>query len=493
MKKNVILIVSGALLSLSFAPLHIYALAYMAPAILCYCWIEAKPKQASLKGLLFGLGFFTAGVSWVYISIHNFGGASIVIASFITAVFIFILSLYFVLQGCIFSRLFHRYSDWQKCLCLFPITWVGFEWLRIHLFTGFPWLMLGYSTTATPLFALAPIIGSYGLSFIVAAGAGSLALLARRNSYRMKTTAVAVIVLPLLLGLALNNKTWTQLSKKSVTATIIQGNVPLALKWQPVQLDPILLDYARLIQKQKSHQLIILPESAFPVIYNQIPGYIALLQQMAIKHHNTIIAGTLYFDHKTQTYYNRLLMIGKYKGTYNKRHLVPFGEYIPMPIIFNWLFKLVNIPMSDMHAGAIKQPPLMYDKQHIAAFICYEISFPDEALAFSKNAGLIVNISDDTWFGKSIAASQQFQMTQMRAKELGRYVLVCSNSGVSAIIDPRGKIIATVPLFKRAVFSAKAYFVSGKTPLQQYGYWPVWIFILVLLLLCIGCHAFRKD
>ena len=481
-------LIAGMLLPLAFAPFNLYTLGFIAPAILFYIWLDAKPLKAFTHGLLFGIGFFGVGISWVYISIHNFGNTSLLQASFITFLLIFYLALYPALQGLIVTRLWKNRSNTIKCLCILPVSWIIFEWLRTHIFTGFPWLLLGYSATTTPLKGLAPLIGIYGLSLAVALICGSLTLLARQATNSIKTICILIIGLSVALGWLINGHSYTKPTAKPIQVSLVQGNIPIKLKWDNSYIQNILKTYTQLTKQHLSSQLIIWPENSVPAPPQQIAKFYDKLALLAKNNNTTILFGAPTYVLNSKTIYNSLIVVGPEKIQYNKRHLVPFGEFIPAKSIFGVIFNTLQIPMSNFTPGSIDQPNLRVDGINMAPFICYEIAFPGEVLRHMHNKQLIVVISDDAWFGHSRALAQHLQMAVMRAMETQRYVLFSANTGITAVISPQGKVTQIEP-FKQGVLTQTIQPTQGETPLMRFGYYPVWLIGLLLLVLA----YFRKK
>jgi len=486
-------LLAGTALPLAFAPFNFFTLSYVAPAILLWIWLRSTAWQAAYRGLFFGLGFFGVGTSWVYISVHNFGNAPAALAILITFLMILVLALYIALQG-FFSRLLFRHKSVAiQSLCVFPAMWVIFEGLRAWLFTGFPWLSLGYSQLNTPLHAFAPIFGIYGVSLAVCWISGALVLLATplRNSV-IKLVAVIIIVIFLGSGLLLKGKHWTEPTDQAIKVSLVQGNIAQKMKWQPQELINILKIYKDMTSTLWQSKLIIWPEAAVPILPHDIKAYYDSMSHAAIQHGDYLIIGSPLYNPLTKQFYNGLRMIGAGTGVYYKRHLVPFGEYTPLPSVFGALMKKLDIPMSDFSKGPAKQIPLRIGKINIAAFICYEIAFSREVLRYATHSQLLINISDDSWFGHSIALDQQVQMAQFRALETGRPLLSSTNTGVTAVINPLGKIVKSLPIDKRQSLTAIVMPMTGNTPLMFWNYYPV-IGVIILLLLISGLKGKNDD
>lgn len=478
-----IVFLMGVVLPFAFAPLCIYALAFIAPAILLYQWQKSTPGQAFVKGGVFGLGFYGTGVSWVYISIHTYGNASVFVASLITFAMILVLALGPATQGYLLMRLFGKKNTLFFCLAAFPATWVLWEWFRSLPFNGFPWLYLGYAQWATPLRGFAPIVGVYGVSLIVAVICGCMVLMTTRQWLRVKICALLIFLILLGSGWLLTDHPWTKPAGPSVSVTLIQADISQSLKWESTQFENIAQTYQTLTEPYwSSSRLIIWPEAALPAFSDQIPDLLQALDKTANAHGTTLWLGILLNEPAQKQYFNGIMLLGRDHGEYRKRHLVPFGEYTPLTPVFSFLINYWQIPMSNFSAGTLSQNTLSVAGIKIAPFICYEIAYPLEVLKYARNSELIVNISDDSWFGNSMASAQQAEMARLRALETGRFVLLSANTGITGIINPQGKLIAALPAHQRAVLQGQIIPMSGKTPLMHGNYYPLLALIILLLL-----------
>lgn len=460
----------GAILPFAFAPLDIYPFAFIVPAVLLSQWQKSTPGQAFLKGGLFGLGFYGVGVSWVYISIHTYGNASTAVAGLITLALVTVLSLGPATQGYLLVRLFGKKSPSLFCLVGFPITWVIWEWLRSLPLNGFPWLYLGYSQLATPLRGFAPIVGVYGVSLAVATICGALVLVSSRLYPGAKIRALCILLAILAGGWWLTGKQWTKPAGPPLTVTLVQANISQSLKWQPGEFNHIVQTYQTLTEPHwGASRLIIWPEAALPAFPEQIPEILQQLDHTAASRHSTLLLGVLLGDLRIKQYFNGALLLGADHGEYRKRQLVPFGEYTPLASVFSFLIHYWQIPMSDFTAGSARQPVLSAAGVKITPLICYEIAYPLQVLKYSVGSELIVNISDDSWFGRSMASAQQAEMAQLRALETGRFVLLVANTGITGIINPVGEFIAILPAHQAAVLNGAVTPMQGKTPLMRWS------------------------
>ncbi|PMB54264.1 Apolipoprotein N-acyltransferase/Copper homeostasis protein CutE [Coxiella-like endosymbiont] len=458
-------------------------MAFISPAILLAIWECSTPLQSLWRGCLFGLGFFGIGTSWVYVSIHQFGNANIPLAVLITILFICILSIFIGIQGFSFSLTFRHKSMVTTSLFTFPAWWVIWEWFRSKLFTGFPWLFLGYSQIYSPLKGFAPLIGIYGVSLIVALISGSLYLIFIHKKGKIKISSVLLIVILLIIGGKLTSRQWTHPQKKILQISIVQGNIHQTIKWDINCLFSILHTYYSETSKYWKSDIIVWPETGIPIYPQEIPSFMDSLNKKAKKYQTALIAGIPIYHEKTQQVFNGLTVFGEGHGIYLKRHLVPFGEYLPFTRFFSSVIKYFNIPMSNLSSGQWNQPAIYAKNISFAPFICYEIAYPFEVLNSMEGKAFIVVVSDDSWFNDTIASAQQLQIAQMRALETGRYLIYSTNTGITAIIDPSGKISQSVPKNKLIVLMGQITPMSGKTPLMKWNYYPILGIVIIFILL----------
>jgi apolipoprotein N-acyltransferase len=483
--RDFLALLGGLLLPLSFAPYDYPALAVVALILLFAAWQGATPGRAFLRGYLFGAGLFGLGVSWVYISMHNYGGASVVEAGGLTALFSLFWALYPGCAGWLARRL--GGGPVLQAVAVFPAVWMFTEWLRGWFPSGFPWLQIGYSQLDTPLGGLAPLFGSYGAGWGVALVAGLGLALFQLKGVQRRWLALGLILLLGVCG-ALDRVRWTEPAGEPFKAALMQGNIPQDLKWQPEQQRATLALYEDMTRRHWDARLIVWPETSVPAFYQQVAGtYLANLAQEAQSHGADILLGMPYYDAGRDRYYNALIGLGKAPGFYFKRHLVPFGEYVPLRPVFGWVLDILQIPLSDFGSGGTDQKPLAAAGYSLAASICYEDVFGQESLLHLPEAAYLVNVTNDAWFGDSAAPYQHAQMARMRSLETGRWMLRATNSGVTAIITDRGKFAATAPLFERAEVAGMVTPMRGRTPYVGWGDVPV----VVGLVLVLGGMAWR--
>lgn len=481
----------GLLLPLGFAPFDLFLLAVLSPALLFVLWLEVSPGRAAFRGFLYGFGMFGLGVSWVYVSLHRYGNMPAPLAGFAVLLFVAGLSLFPTLLGWMQARFFPARGSWHAILVL-PALWVLFEWIRGWFLTGFPWLNLGYSQVSSPLAGYAPWLGVYGVSFFCALSAGLLAW-GVREPRKILTRCLPALVLIWIGGWLAGTVGWVQPVGKSLQVTLIQGDVSLDNKWRPDNLRAILDRYFSLSAQAPRSDLIIWPEAAIPAYLDEInSGYLERVRRLSQAAHVDFLIGVVERDKDRRHYYNSVISISPQPGIYRKRHLVPFGEYPPLDPLFAWLMQSLQIPMSDFSPGPPDQPLLLAAGQKIGVSICYEDAFGEEVIRALPSATLLVNVSEDAWFGDSLAPPQRLQMARMRAQETGRPVLRAANTGPSAVIDPHGKVIARAPSFQVYTLTASVQPMRGATPYVQYGNIPVVMLVIAIAVMAGGGPYIRR-
>lgn len=484
-RADLLALLAGALLPLAFAPLSLFPLAILSPALLFLLWLDVTPRRALWRGLLFGLGQFGVGVSWVYVAIHDFGHSGVPLAVLLSALFVSVLAVFPMLLGYLAAR-FLRGPDGLRLALLFPAAWTLIEWCRGWVLTGLPWLNLGYSQIDAPLRGFAPITGVYGVTFAVALSAGLLASLAVAGR-RAQILSFAGFVSLWLGGALLARIDWTEVSGPPLRVALVQGNIPQDTKWSPEAAQHTLDLYADLTRRHWGSRLILWPEAAITVFYHEVAdNYLAGLAREARAHDTDIVLGIPVREPGTRRYFNSLLALSERPGLYHKRHLVPFGDYLPFEEFLRGLIRFFDLPMSGFSSGPDQQPLLEAAGQKIASAICYEDIFGEELITALPEATLLVNATNNAWYGNSFAPHQHLEMSRMRALETGRYMLRVTTNGVSAIIDQRGNIRGRSPQFETYVLTGEAVPRRGTTPYIILGNWPVVSLLGLTLLLLTG-------
>ncbi|MGM0593293.1 MAG: apolipoprotein N-acyltransferase [Pseudomonadota bacterium] len=475
---------AGAVVPLAFAPFHLYPLAVLALLPLFWLWRNGTPRQAAWHGLLFGLGMFGVGVSWVYVAIHVFGGAPMVVASLLTLLFVLVLALFPALCGLLARWGARRWglgavAQW---LLWFPLLWAALEWLRGWIFTGFPWLSLGYSQIDSPLHGYAPLLGVYALSLLCALSAGLLLLLWQTKARRLQWAGLLVAVWA--GGWGLGQLSWSEPASEPRRVTLIQGNVPQSTKWDPDAINLRLDRYAALTREHLDESdLVIWPENAITVFYHRLAdGYFRSLALELERSGTDLILGVPLQDEDGERYYTTMMSLGSSHGFYRKRHLVPFGEFLPFERLLRGLISFFDMPMSSFSAGPRHQPLLQVTGQPVAASVCYEDVFAAEMRDFLPAATMLINGSNNAWYGDSLAPHQHLQISRMRALEFSRPLLRATTNGISAIIDARGQLVETSPQFQTAVIQGSVQPMQGATPYTRFGNYPLLAILLLLLM-----------
>jgi apolipoprotein N-acyltransferase len=460
-------------MTLAYAPFDQWWLAVLCPMVLMLLWRRAETRRdGAWLGFLFGLGLYGAGTWWLYISIRIFGQAPIWVAVLVMVSLVAIMAAYQALLGYAVVRWLAPRKP-IGALLLIPAAWIVIEWWRGWFLSGFPWLSLGYSQTDSWLVGLAPVGGVHLLSLLLLTTAGALLVLAR-GSQSERALALVVLVLPWTTGLSLRTVEWTQAVGAHRSVAVLQAAIPQDMKWLLSNQKKILDDYAALHREALGAQLIVWPESALPDLANYYPDYIKAVWSAAETNGSNVLMGIMRQADGTRSdnavYYNSVLALGEQSAAfYDKHHLVPFGEYFPVPqFVRNWL-RLMSLPYDDFTPGARYQAPVQVSGMRVAPNICYEDAYPGQLRRATREAQLLVTVTNDAWFGKSSARYQHLQIARMRAAESRRYLVRAANDGVSAIVDPYGQIAAQAPEFSPAVLRARVQPRQGDTPYLRTG------------------------
>ncbi|MGL4827027.1 MAG: apolipoprotein N-acyltransferase [Vibrionaceae bacterium] len=482
---------SGALATFAFAPYGFWPA--MLVSLLAFLLLLAKQpaKSAAWIGFGWGLGQFGTGVSWVYVVIEKFGGLPLPIGLLLITLLIGYLSLYPALFGYLSQRI--QLSDKRYYWLFIPSLWVLVDTLRGILFTGFPWLLPGYSQIDGPFASLAPLLGVQGVTLAIMLFVSSIAY----TLLRRDIVATIPLLVLLLASFLASHATWVTPQKSSVDVALVQGNVEQELKWQQEQLWPTLLSYQDLTRKHWDADLIIWPEAAIPTIENDVTDLLTRIDAAARYNNTAVIIGLLNKDPQ-QRFFNDVITLGtngeapyEYpaKQRYSKHQLLVFGEFVPFEEWLRPLAPMFNLPMSSFSPGDYHQSPLQANGYQLTPALCYEIAFNEQVRNnLSADTDFILTLSNDTWFGNSIGPHQHMEIARMRALENGMPLLRSTNTGITAAVDHHGKIIKQLPQFTTEVLRVKVTPTTGETFYRQWGDIPLYVWVMVSLI----STVFRK-
>jgi apolipoprotein N-acyltransferase len=461
---------AGAALATAFAPLELWLLALLAPAVLMLLWHEAAPRHAAALGFWFNVGTFSAGTYWLYISIHVIGAAPAWLALIAMAALVCVMALYGAGLGWAVARWLPQ-TGALRWMAAVPAAWLLVEWFRGWFLTGFPWLSLGYSQTGTWMAGVAPVLGVYGVSALLLLGAGALVTLVL-GARRERVLAMVVLVLIWVVPGALRGIAWTQPAGPAVSVAIVQGAIPEDEKWQAAHRDAQMDTYRDLTRQALGAQVIVWPEAALPDVAQHLGDYLLERYHEAYARHSALVMGSLR-ENKNGDYYNSILTLGESVDWYDKMHLVPFTEAIRGPHFALRLLQFMDLPYEGFEYGASHQPPLRAGGLVLLPAICYDDAYGSSNLDMLPAANALVTVTNDAWFGHSTARFQHLQIAQMRSIETGRYLLRAANDGISAIIGPDGRVTAVAPGYVRAVLRGSVIPMRGLPPYARFGNWLI--------------------
>lgn len=475
-----IALIAGSAAPLAFAPFGWSPVIFLSLIALFGMWNVVTPAQALRSGYLFGVGMFGVGVSWVFVSMHDFGGVAIPVAVFLTALFVGFLSLFPALAGWLYARWFRYDGSVIPMLIGFPAIWGLVEWCRGWMFTGFPWLEISYSQVDTPLAGYAPLFGSYGVAWVMTLTVSYVvAAWSRRVSWKHST---AVIVIVFAGGYALKSISWTTPVGAPISVALLQGNVSQDVKWRPEQRQPTIDLYVAMTRENWDADLIVWPETALPAFYHQARELIEQLGKEARDTQTDVLIGIPVMDLATRRYYNSMVSTGTNEQSYSKQHLVPFGEFIPWNSVLGRLMEIMQVPLPDFSV-APSSPVLMLAGQPMGISICYEDAFGNEVIRALPRATALINASNDAWFGDSLAPHQHLQMARMRSIETQRPMLRVTNTGVTAVIDHRGTVTHRAEQFSVTALRARMQPMQGATPYTRMGNTPAVAGLVLFLMI----------
>jgi apolipoprotein N-acyltransferase len=483
---------SGAIFSYALAPFYYWWLALLSPALLYACLHKRSAKHAFWIGWSYGIGLWFVGAFWLYTSIHVYGDTPAVLAILMIAAMAIAMGLFSAIQTWLYRRFF------PETPLTFAPLWILFEWAKTWVFTGFPWLFVGYAFTERYLDAYAPLFGVFGVSFVAVILACALIELLKKRIFWIVPSAL------LLLGAwgASQINFVSKKPEKPLSVSLIQGNIPQDLKWLTEYQQQTLFIYASLSRTEWGRDLIVWPESSIPMFQSDIQPFLNAMDVQAKKNDSAWVTGIPYWDQAASEqsgkvmYYNSMMASGAdASGLYKKQRLVPFGEYIPLSGLLSWVLPaLQNDPsMSGFSRGESSQAPFKIKQHALAAAICYEVAYPNLTRRNASQSDFLVTVSNDAWFTGTAGPWQHLQMVQMRAKENGRWFIRATNTGVTAFINEHGQIVKQAPINQQAVLRGQLPAMQGHTLYNRLSDWPVLITCALLLALGLYFRPRKKD
>jgi len=485
--------VLGAGFTLAFAPYDMWYLVFLLLPATVYLFAKIASNNEKLfwPAWCFGLGYFGLGISWVHVSIAEFGGVPLVASLGLMLLLSAYLALFPALTFTLLQRLF-KPQLWPLAI---PLLWLCAEWIRAHFLTGFPWLSIAYSQTNSILSSWMPVIGEIGLSAIIVLVSTSLAI-----GILQKRLVLALLPISVMFAAAftLHSINWTTPNGETRNVALVQGNIEQSMRWRP-ELDQLTIEkYIALSEPYWGADIIVWPEAAIPRLEMLAKKDLSWLDKTAKENHSGFITGIVDYNLETSIAYNSLLALGfsdannnapyayQHRNRFSKHHLLPIGEFVPFEDLLRPLAPIFNLPMSSFSRGEYVQENLHAGNTYLVPAICFEIAFPKQISAnLNTSSNMIITVSNDAWFGDSHGPHQHLQIAQARALEFGLPVLRATNTGVTAFIDHKGQINQQLPQFTDAVLNRDVQLVNGTTPYRRYKDWPIWLFSGVLIVFAI--------
>ncbi|OCG21529.1 apolipoprotein N-acyltransferase [Gilliamella sp. App2-1] len=511
-KQILLSLILGGIAVFSYAPFHIWPLAFISFAGLLWLIADKTKKQAMLLGLSWGIGYFMAGIHWVYISIQQYGELPALVAIIVLGLLIVYLSLYPMLFAFLLrmANSFAGQFSFKQLVLLAPMLWQLTEFLRGYLLTGFAWLQLGYSQIDSPLKGYFPVLGIDGVNLLLTILCGlfiyCIKTITSKTPKQHALGAIVALFTIFFAPVSFNNINWTTIDNtRAANFALIQGNISQSIRWTKEQLNNTLQTYIKLTQDNfEKDKIIIWSEASITDYEINQQSFLKYMDNEARAHDSEIAVGIIDYRFGKDGFqangelYNTLLVLGEkepyqYPTTnrYQKHHLVPFGEFTPLESILKPITELLNIPMSSMKSGDVKQPQLQIKGFKFTPAICYEVILSNLMWQnFAHDTDFLLTVSNDAWFGDSIGPKQHLQMAQARALEFGRPLIRSTNTGITAIIDPHGNIVKQLSQFKTAVLSATVSPTTGLTPYARWGNWP---YFTIMALMFISLFIKRRS
>ena len=461
---------AGMAAGLGFAPYR----AWPATALACAVWLalasrERRVPRALLTGWLFGLGLFAPGLSWLFTGLDLRPHPLLAVAGPASM----IAALALLPAGVAGAAAAARIAPALKQTLLVPALWVVTEWLRHQTALAFPWLALGYTQVpAGPLAPFAPMVGVLGVSFLLLICAGLIASAVAPGPAAARRRALFALAAMLLAASVAARVSWTAPQGAPLRAALLQGNVPLTEKFTPTQTKRALLTYAALAARSRA-PLVVMPETALPLFEHQLPpDLVAYLGRLATER-----GGDIVLSHFRRGpgpglgYFSSAHVLGvSGEQRYDKRHLLPFGEFVPFPELLRSAYeRITKVKMLDTSPGSPIQGGLVLAGRRAALRMCYEDAFGSEHREEIARAGFLVTLANDSWDGATAPMDQHLQISQGRALEAAKPLLRAANTGWSAVIDRHGRILAWAPRLEAVLLEAEIQPRGGVTPYLRLG------------------------
>lgn len=489
---NWLCFVAGLSLVFAYAPFSYWFLTLFIPSVVLYKINNAAPRIAAKLIGYFAFGWFASGISWVHVSIDQFGGLPLIVS----ITLMLLLCLYLALFPILSAYLTAYFSKHKKLnLWLLPSFWLMGEYLRSVVLTGFPWLSLGYSQIDGPLASFAPVIGEVGITALVLLINVLLVKLfiAIKNSNNTQLLSPTISLLFIgIITTVLSSVEWVNSTDKTTKVALIQGNIEQSIKWAPEQEWPTMLKYLDLSRVNFDADIIVWPESAIPAMEPAVQDYLTTVNRSALLNNSTVITGIINYNFETREYFNSLIVLGEkqlnddkgyyynHSNRYSKHHLLPIGEFVPFQELLRPIAPFFNLPMSSFTRGDYRQDNLIAKGLHLLPLLCFEIAFPHQLAAnLTQDTNMLITVSNDAWFGGSHGPHQHMEIARMRALEFGRPLIRATNNGVTAVVDHKGNFVERAPQFEEVVLTANVDIVIGHTP---YSLWPRLILLLMVIL-----------
>lgn len=477
MKAYFLVFICGLIFPLGFAPFNFWPLTILSISCLIYLLNIYSSSNSFTLGFVYGLGLWGAGISWLYVSIHYHGNISIIGSLFIIFSFVVILSLFSGLTTFLY-KILKTEKLHLDFIVLFPAIWLSIEILRSNIFTGFPWLIIGDSLSGTFIGGWIPVLGTFGGSLTALIIAGIIPLILKFKDYQYPS----LLLIVLISSFTLNNINWTK-ELKTISISIHQPNLTLKEKWSGEGIYQTMNLFQRSISNAEQGEFIFFPETALILNEDRMKPWILDLSEEAKSKDLSLITGIVarYDINKNDKSLNRVKGYGIAEGYYDKVQLVPFGEYIPLRVYLGKFLDILGVNMTDTMPGSSFKP-IEVNNLRISANICYEVAFNELVRETAKNSNFIVSITNDTWFGSSIGPYQHLEIAQTRALEHQKPLVRATNSGISAVIDKNGKIIASQGFFEEKELKLRIPVYEGRTPFSITGNKIIYVYIIFIML-----------